>query len=339
MGRSGGGRSGGGSRSGGGFRGGRSSGGFRGGGRSSFGRSSFGRFSNSYHHSPPPPRPRGPVFIRGPRYRGPRYYHSGGSIFGTILAFIILGFIIITLFGTLTIGGLFNSSSDIPDNTTQREPLAGVVNKTDWYEDELGWIRSSNVLIDGLEDFYADTGIQPYVVLLGYSDEYWNGSTFDPTAADNYLETLYDERFTDEGHFIFAYFSCLNDSEYEMDGEFRYLSGYAADSIMDNEAISILWGNFEKNYYDTSLSIEEMIGETFKDTGESIMSRPTNGWDVMKIVVIAGGAVLVVFVIYKIIKSKHQREKEKEEYTKEILEKPLETFGTDTSDLEEKYGE
>ena len=28
---------------------------------------------------------------------------------------------------------------------------------------------------------------------------------------------------------------------------------------------------------------------------------------------------------------------EKEEYTKEILSKPLETFGTDTTDLEDKY--
>ena len=41
----------------------------------------------------------------------------------------------------------------------------------------------------------------------------------------------------------------------------------------------------------------------------------------------------------KILAERNQREKEKEEYTKEILDKPLETFGTDTSDLEEKYGE
>ena len=38
-------------------------------------------------------------------------------------------------------------------------------------------------------------------------------------------------------------------------------------------------------------------------------------------------------LMYKIV----FREKEREEYTKEILDKPLETFGTDTSELEEKY--
>ena len=64
-----------------------------------------------------------------------------------------------------------------------------------------------------------------------------------------------------------------------MDGEFRYLSGYSADTIMDNEAINILWGYFEKNYYNTSLSIGKMISNTFSETAESIMSRPTNGWD------------------------------------------------------------
>lgn len=335
MGRSGGGRSsGGGSRSGGGFGGGRSSGGFSGGGRSSFGSSS--RNSSSRHNSPPPPpRPTGPRYVGGPHiFRRPVYHRPVTSVFSRIFSTILVIMILIVVFAVIVPKG---SGSNVPANTTQREPLQGVVNKTDWYEDELGWIRSRNVLIDGLEDFYADTGIQPYVVLIDYSSEYWNGSSINASAADQYLEELYDARFTDEGHFIFAYFSCLKDSEYEMDGEFRYLSGYAADSIMDNEAISILWGNFEKNYYNTSLSIEEMFAETFRDTASSIMSRPTNGWDVMKIVAVVGGAVLIIFIIYKLVKSKHQREKEKEEYTKEILSKPLETFGTDTSELEEKY--
>lgn len=257
-----------------------------------------------------------------------------GPSFGSIIAVLIIIMILIAVLSAATSN---QSSTKVPDNTTQREPLHGVVHKTDWYEDELGWVRNRNVLIDGLEDFYSETGIQPYVVLIDYADEFWNGTTLNFDAADDYLEELYEERFTDEGHFVFAYFSCFDDTQYEMDGEFRYLSGYAADSIMDNEAISILWGNFEKNYYDTSLSIESMFADTFKATGASIMSRPTNGWDFLKVAVVIAGGVAVVFVIYKLVKSKHQREKEKEEYTKEILSKPLETFGTDTSDLEEKY--
>ena len=106
---------------------------------------------------------------------------------------------------------------------------------------------------------------------------------------------------------------------------------------MDSEAIDILWGYFQKNYYNTSLSIEKMISETFSATGENIMSAPTNGWDFAKIAIIVGGVVGIGVIAYLIFKKKAQREKEKEDYTKEILDKPLETFGEDTTDLEKKY--
>lgn len=123
----------------------------------------------------------------------------------------------------------------------------------------------------------------------------------------------------------------------EMDGSFRYLSGYSADTIMDNEAISILWGYFDKNYKNTSLSMEEMISKTFTETAKTIMSKPTNGWDFMKIAVIAICIIVVAIALFMIVKTKAKRAKEKEDFTKEILNKPLETFGEDTSDLEKKY--
>lgn len=173
--------------------------------------------------------------------------------------------------------------------------------------------------------------------MVPYSNQYWNGTSFNTTQADKYLEEVYKNTFNDEGHFIFAYFQCAGDSKQEMDGEFRYLSGYSADTIMDSEAISILWGYFESNYYDTSLSMEKMISNTFSQTAKSIMSKPTNGWDVVKVLLIVAAVVVIVIVVYKMYKKKVQRDKEKEEYTKEILDKPLETFGEDVSDLENKY--
>jgi hypothetical protein len=115
------------------------------------------------------------------------------------------------------------------------------------------------------------------------------------------------------------------------------MSGYSADTIMDSEAISILWGYLDKNYYNTSLSIEEMFSDTFESTGNSIMEKATTFWDIAKYLIIAVAVIAVGIVIYLVVKTKAKREKEKEEYTKEILDKPLETFGTDTSDLEEKY--
>ena len=121
-----------------------------------------------------------------------------------------------------------------------------------------------------------------------------------------------------------------------MDGEFRYLSGYSADTIMDSEAINVLWGYFEKNYNNTSLNIEQMISKTFSETAQLIMSRPTNIWDLAKVFVGIIGIVAVVFIIYKIIKDKHRREKEKEDFTKEILNTSFTPIGNDTSKPEDK---
>ena len=319
------GRSGGGGRSGGSFGGGRSSGGFGGGGRSSRSYSSS-RSSSSSHRS----------YSRGPRYYGSYGTHraSSPSLVTSVFVIIFISVIILTLFYSMR----GSSASSVPSNTKDRTALSGVVSKTEWYKDELNWIRSKSVLIEGLEDFYDETGVQPYILLLDYDSSLWiNDDTISVNKADQYLQDYYDSHFKDEGHFIFAYFSCRQDSRSEMDGEFRYLSGYSADTIMDNEAIRILWGYFEKNYYNTSLSIEEMISDTFSSTGKSIMSRPTNGWDFAKVAFGVGGIVIVFIIIYSIIKTKAKREKEKEEFTKEILDKPLETFGDDTSELEKKY--
>lgn len=331
MGRSGGG--GGGGHSSGGFGGGHSSGGFSGGGRSSggdFGRShssGLGHSSRSYYSG-------GYNYRRAPWFGRPRRnnYFIMGPRTWTFIVIIIIIFIILFMSSIPK-----SSTGKVPKNTTQRTALSGVVDKTDWYDDQIGWISSRSTLIAGLEEFYKKTGIQPYVLLVPYSANYWNGSTLNTEAADAYLETVYSSRFTDEAHFIFAYFACRNDLKTEMDGEFRYLSGYSADTIMDNEAINILWGFFEKNYYNTSLSIEEMIANTFSETAERIMSAPTNGWDFAKVLIIAIAIVAVIIIIYLIIQNKNKREKEKEQHTEKVLNTPLETFGTDTSDLEDKY--
>ena len=330
-----------GGRSGGGF-GGRSFGGFSGGGRSggfggSFGGDSFGggfgggNRGNSF---------RPPMFVPVPIRRGGggRYYGPGGGCGGTgcLTAFIIF-IVIITVFSVFNGNG--SNSSTVESSTIQRTPLVGQVKKTDWYSDQLGWISNKQVMIEGLENFYQKTGIQPYVMFIPYSAAYWNGDNINADAADAYLQKTYEEKFTDEAHMIFAYFAKQQDSKKEMEGEFRYVTGYTADTVMDSEAIRIFWGYFQQNYYNTSLTIEKMIANAYTDTANSIMSRPTNGWDAAKIVVPVLGGVGIAACIVIIVKTSAKRKKEKEEYTKDILDKPLETFGEekDTKDLEDKY--
>ena len=316
------GRSGGGGRSSGGFRGGRSSGGFSGGGRSS-----RGGFSGGFGHRSSGSFGYRPMFGGwGPRYYGGGY-GCGGGITMIILLFILLVSVGLPN-GCAIVGCVPGCTHDSSDNysqteyvsSTKREPLEGVVSKTDWYEDELGWISSKNVLIEGLEDFYKQTGIQPYVLLVKYSEDLWNNRVLDPTAADEYLEKVYDEKFSDEGHFIFAYFQCKNDSKQEMEGEFRYLGGYSTDTIMDNEAIRILWGYFENNYYNTSLTIEEMISNTFSQTAESIIQHSEKNQSKAPIIVtVVLIAILAMIIIYALVKNRSKKKKENTNHPVDII--------------------
>lgn len=258
---------------------------------------------------------------------------KGSNITKLVVTLVVIMALLIVLFSCVAV------TSD-SGNTTERTALSGAVKKTDWYRDEIGWVSSKSVLIEGMEHFYNETGVQPFLLLVDYDEKLWKDGVLIPDAADEYLDKVYESSFKDEAHFVFAYFACKNDSRDEMDGEFRYMQGYSVDTIMDNEALKIFWGFFEDNYYDTSLTLEEMISNTFSSTADSIMSKPTSVWDFAIGLAVVGGIVIVCFCVVKVVKTRAARAKEKEEYTKKILETPLEAFGSenmDTSELEEKY--
>ncbi len=277
----------------------------------------------------------GPNWGGAPNNNSPRNNNDPKTSVITVI--IVVAFIAIVLLMLSGGGSTSYSTTEITKNTTERTALAGVVNKTDWYRDDIGWISDKSDLISGLEHFYNKTGVQPYLLLIPYSDQLWSGSDLNSTAAEQYLDAFYEQNFTDEGHFILAYFQCERDSKSEVNGEFRYWYGYAVNSIMDTEAQDIMEGYHFQNYDDLSLSFEEMISETFSETADSIMSKPTNGWDFAKFAVIPLVIAIVAVCGFYGYKLFVKRRREKEEYVKDILDQPLETFGTDTSELEEKY--
>ena len=357
MARGGGSFSGGGGSSSGGHSGGSFGGGHSGGGRSFGGRSSSssnGRSSSSSgsFHTPssgsrrtPPPVTGG--YVNPSRSTinpgGGNFNNSSGGGFqqrprkkrdGLITSIIMIAVFILVL---LFIVGLFADDTDGVQNTTARTPLTGAVQMTDYYKDDIGWITEKDVLISGLEDFYHETGVQPYVLFVPYDSRFWRGDDFNSDAGYEYLEQVYSSTFNDEAHFIFAYFACANDSKDLMNGQFEYLKGYQADTIMDNEALKIFWGNFEKYYNDTSYTIEEMFANAFSDTATRIMSAPTNGYDAMIMLIIVAGIACAIICVVVLVRTAARRKREKEEYTRKLLETPLESFGTDTSELEKKY--
>lgn len=329
----GGGRSSGGRSSSGGRAGRGSSGSF--GGRSRGGGSFGGGFS-SPPRPPHPPRPPRPPHFGGYYSRPPRRYYggnSGGNSGGHSGCSLILTAIIVLAIVVVVIGrpimDIFNiGNSAITKSTIDRKPLeSGMVTETDYYEDNLNWIQSSSKLEKGMVNFYKRTGVQPYLYI---TDEI-NGKN-NPSNSDfeTFANNFYDERFNDEGHLLVIFL------EYNGNYNMWYIAGTAAKSVMDDEAIDILFDNIEY-YYQSDLTDEEMFSTAFDKASQRIMKKEISIWVIVLVLV---AVISAIWVVYKLIKNRNKRKQEELNTMEEILEKPLESFGSDgeeLSDLEDKY--
>ncbi len=294
-----------------------------------------------HYGAPPPPPPRGRYGAPPPPPRG-RYYRTytrpvrrGGGCVGA-LALIILIMVLITAFMGMAGRNIFSGLSGTTKSDTKREKLdSSYVNYVnEWYDDQLGWIGKNNsTLINGLEDFYQYTGVQPYICLVEYGVVEDNDD-----ARTDYIESLYDELFTDEGHLLFCYFACENDSPDWMDGTWQYIVGKATETVMDENAKDILESNFEHYYTDTSLDVDELFAKTFSAAGKSIMKGPIHLRYVVIIIVAIIAVVIIIILLIRWWKARAAQKNKEQEDLERMLDKPLETFGTDSvDDLKNKY--
>lgn len=323
----GGGHSGGGGHFGGGMR---SGGGGSFGGRSGFGggHSSIGGghsgFSGGYHHSP--------VFYSYGR-RPIRYYGSGGSGCGTFLTVFFIIIILISIFSAIDKNSNSMSSTTIVRSTEKREKLdRRYVNYSNtWYDDELGWIgRNNAVMVNGLENFYEKTGVQPYVALLKYRQ-------YD-VSYEEFTNQLYSELFTDEGHMLFVYFACEYDEPEVMDGDWYYVVGTSAETVIDSEAKAIFESYLKQAYNNTSLDIDELFSQAFSKSGKAIMKGPIYIRYVVIIIIAIVATVAVIFLLIKWWKARIAQKNKEQEDLERILSRPLETFGDQSiNNLKDKY--
>lgn len=321
----GGGHSGGGSHS----DGGRSGGGGRSHSSGGFGGSSYrgGGPGPHYYGGPGYPPPRRPV-----RYR--RNTGCGcGSVFSTIFVFIIIAVVLMSM---LPSACAVSCAGSVTRSTEKREKIDRkyVDYMNEWYDDDLGWFgRHNNELIDGLETFYEETGIQPYIALVEYGK-----CEMTAEAEEAYAENLYEETFSDEGHLLFVYFACENDRQDLMDGDWYYICGYDTETVMDSEAKEILESYFRYFYDDTSLDVDELFANTFAKSGKEIMSGPIYMRTVVIVIVAIVAVVIIVIVLTKWWKARTKRKNKEQEDLEKMLSKPLETFGSDpVDDLKNKY--
>ena len=212
-----------------------------------------------------------------------------------------------------------------------REKLpADAVTKTDWYTDADGdWVHNPSRLTSGLERFYDKTGVQPYVYILP------NGTTTSTQELQQRAETLYDELFQDEGHFLLVFCDDGN-------GSFAcgYTVGTAASAVMDSEALGILADELDYAY-NNAASDEEVFSDAFERTAERIMSAAEDEAAGQSLLVVGGVvvAVLVVGGVALVVARRRKAAKaEEKKRMEEILNTPLEQFGDkEVEDLADKY--
>ena len=263
---------------------------------------------------------------RGPNYPG----GGGGCAPGCGTAVLVLIVLMAVFMFLANVGsGSSGGTNSVAPSTIEREALpSGAVNETAYFTDEAGWITNDGQLTDGLRHFYNETGVQPHL----YITEEINGSQRASMAeVETFANDLYDDLFTDEAHLLFVFYEGVP-NEYIT----YYVTGTQAKQVIDAEAGTILLDYIDRNYYDNSLTDEQFFSRSFKDAADRMMEVTTSPW--IPVLIIAGLAGLAGILFLWWRKRKEQEAIEAKR-TADILNTPIDTFGTDSpaDDLAKKY--
>lgn len=287
------------------------------GGRSSSSRSGYSssRSSHSSSHSSYHRPSYHSCGYSGPRISYSHIYFGNGDNKGFLIAFCV---IFILFFLTIF---TFGQSGNITASTVEREPLTkGTVIETEYYTDELGWIDSVSKLESGMQHFYQKTGVQPYIYI---TDTIPSGLDI-----NSYANSLYEDLFNDEAHYLLLFYE--RNDEYKM----QWVCGAQAKTVIDQEASDIILDYIEKYYY-SDMSESEFFSKAFSDAADRIMTKTTP-----TIVYIVGfiSAVLIIGIAFVWWNKKKEQKNKEAEYTKEILNTPIDKIDTNPlKDLEDKY--
>jgi hypothetical protein len=230
------------------------------------------------------------------RYYGGPGYGCGGCFGGmgclTSLFILIVFFLIMSMFGNMFggfgLGGLPGSNGNVTPSTRERQPIeAGLVQETDYYTDELGWIQNETTLVNGLRHFYNETNVQPHV----YITDNVNGDTNpELDEIDAFTSELYDELFEDEAHLLLLHFES---EDYQHGWSYHLEYGSQVNTLMDQEAEDILF-DYLDYHIARDIEDEEYFASAFQDTADRIMEETRNPW--IPVLLVAGAIVLVALL-------------------------------------------
>lgn len=268
--------------------------------------------------------PRSPVM--GPRHAPMRRGGTGCGCFSGITSVVVLLVLFVLLISLLSSNASPSGTFDVTRSSVARQPLpAGSVVETAYYTDELGWIDNPTKLTSGMRNFYQKTGVQPHLLI---TDTIAGTHTPAEAQVEQYAMDTYDALFQDEAHLLLIFF------EYEGNYHTWYMAGSQAKAVLDQEAMDILLDYVDRYYY-SDMADDEMFSKAFNDAGDRIMTVTRSPW--IAVLLIAGIIIIAVILFIWWGRAKKQRNLEAEQM-KDILDTPLETFGTDeAAELAKKY--
>lgn len=239
-------------------------------------------------------------------------YDSNTSTNSGVMIILVIAGLLLALFA------LFLAFTN-PDkrNYIEREKITPLVAfDRDTIIDELGWITNEREVLEGMEEFYDKTGVQPILVI---TDNIYGSSNPSIDDIEARCNEIYDQVMgTNEGGLLFM-FCEWSSSNYDP----FYLAGTSAQSVMDSDATDTLI-NFANSLYTTNLSDEQYFSRVFSDTADRIMSKPKSNTPAIIVVVLLIGVDIIVIGVYSSYKKKLQREREKAAETERILNSRLE---------------
>lgn len=250
---------------------------------------------------------------------------NGSGCLTKLIIFIVMVVIINSLISAFS-GS--SSSGYITKSTRNRNKIhAWVSDEAGYYTDECGWIRNSTELTNGLKDFYDSTGILPYVYIIDNV-----AGDYDPSTEKlvQFAEEQYNALFKDDGHALLVF--------WDFAGAYEYTLWLGEDTleVMDTEACDILFDYLDYYYYYADTE-EAFFADAFSDAGEHMMKvTRSSGYYLMYVLVGVGAG----YAIYYFVKKRKEKETERKRRAEEILNAPLEKFGTNgdvIDDLEKKY--
>jgi hypothetical protein len=246
---------------------------------------------------------------------------------GVVLT-ITIWIVLISFFFSL-VGGVSTQNGDyITKSTINRKKLhLNVSDKEGYFTDECGWIRNRAELEKGLKQFYNSTGVMPYIYIINNVAGDYNPSS---QKLEQFVESAYEKLFDDEGHILLLF--------WDYGGAYEYVLWLGADTIplMDSEACDILFDYLDYYYYYAETE-EAFFADAFAKAGKHMMQVTRSPIYYIMIVGVVG---LGIFACYMIWKKRQEKEAARKKRAEEILNTPLEKFGTNgdvIDDLEKKY--